>query len=272
MSAKIYKDVRYVVMELKKEKGLQNNQILVDDKRGDGGGMYSNKLWANPKFEAMKIKFFNKEDLVLLYEFFSCLIERDSVIKERKSDWLLIATANDKLKKAAESAYKNISWEKYAGFKSMKFQVLAGHDSKLNVKFRMFFTVKDQKYALAQIFLIGLMVVILSSPALLFYSNFRYSIYVYSITALALFLLWKAIDEREIRRSEFEKSEMKIVPLRERLRKTKKMVSEARGEVSLQDIIAHDIRSEIEKLQKKLVILYRYIPFVYIRKARKGVG
>ena len=133
-------------------------------------GMYSNKLWANPKFEGMKVKFFNKVDLDKLYKFFTLLLERDSVIRDIKLDGESlgdplgsprIQDANDKLNKAAKHAFKDISWEKYAGFRFIKFYVLGNVDPKMTVKFRMLFGVpKDWKYALCQIILIGLIVVV----------------------------------------------------------------------------------------------------------------
>ncbi len=61
MAAKIYRDVREVAMKL--EGDLFNDEILLNDHARDGTGMYSNKIWANPKFEEMKVKFFEKEDL-----------------------------------------------------------------------------------------------------------------------------------------------------------------------------------------------------------------
>jgi hypothetical protein len=138
---------------MKLESNLYNDEKLVDDKRIDGQGMYSNKLWANPKFEGMKVKFFNKADLDKLYKFFRFLLERDSVIKDVKLDYesfgdplgsQRIHDANDKLNRAAQRAHKDISWEKYAGFKFIKFYVLGHVDLKMTVKFRMLFTVKDR--------------------------------------------------------------------------------------------------------------------------------
>jgi hypothetical protein len=71
MAAKIYRYVREVAMTL--EGHLFNDDKLLEDdrKERDGRGMYSNKIWANPNFEEMKVKFFNKEDLDKLYKFFT---------------------------------------------------------------------------------------------------------------------------------------------------------------------------------------------------------
>jgi hypothetical protein len=44
MSAKVYRDVREVVMKF--ENDPYNDEKLLDDHRSDSGGMYSNKLWA----------------------------------------------------------------------------------------------------------------------------------------------------------------------------------------------------------------------------------
>jgi hypothetical protein len=123
MAAKIYRDLREVAM-MKLESDLHNDKILVDDKLLDGRGMYSNRLWANPKFEGMKIKFFNKVDIDKLYKFFAFLLDRDSVIKyvkpEHESFVARLRDANYKLNRAAQDAYKDINWEKYAGFKFIK--------------------------------------------------------------------------------------------------------------------------------------------------------
>jgi hypothetical protein len=153
MAAKIFRDVREVAMTL--EGHLLNGQKLLEDYRRDERGMYSNKIWANPNFEDMKVKFFNKEDLDKLYKFFALLLERESVIKSNsladpleQQNRSLIFDANDKLNRAAQCAYKDINWEKYAGFKFIKFMVLENVDSKMTVKFRMLFTVKDRRYAL----------------------------------------------------------------------------------------------------------------------------
>jgi hypothetical protein len=223
MAAKVYRDVREVVMKFKN--GLNYDKPFVDDSRCDGGGIYSNKLWANPKFEGMKVKFFNKEDLVKLYEFFTSLIERDSVIKYKSFRDPLgsprIHDANDKLNRAAQCAYNDISWEKYAGFKFIKFYVLGDLDSTLKVRFRMLLTVKDRKYALYQIISIGFIVVIVFYPALL---SQLYTIQVSIVYFLTgVFLLWwyRHIDVKEKRRSEWEKREMKIENEREKIRKKK---------------------------------------------------
>ena len=211
LAAKIYRDVREVAIKL--EGDLSNAQILLDDHARDGGGMYSNKIWANPKFEEMKVKFFNKEDLDKLYKFFTLLLERDSVIKNKSLCDPLgqqkrsqrIHDANDKLKRVAQCAYKDINWEKYAGFKFIKFYVLEGLDSKMTVKFRMLFTVKDWRYALYQIISIGLIVVVIFYPALFSIAQKNFAPIVYIFTGVLLFLLlfkwWKFIDTKEVRRS-----------------------------------------------------------------------
>jgi hypothetical protein len=219
MSAKVYRDVREVVKKI--ESDPYYDEKLIGDQQFRGGGMYSNKLWANPKFEGMKVKFFNKEDLDKLYKFFANLIERDSAIKaielslrdplgarERSHR---IHDANDKLNRAAKCAYENISWEKYAGFKFIKLYLLGGVDPKLKVKFRMFITVKDQKYAFYQLMSIGVIVGIAFYPALL--SQLPYIILagiVYILTAVLLYLLWKRINSKEVRRSVRERFEIEM--------------------------------------------------------------
>jgi hypothetical protein len=54
--------------------------------------------YGRPQIQADKTKFFDKDDLSLLYEFFSRLIERDSVIKDMPDpmdDKLIVQTTND---------------------------------------------------------------------------------------------------------------------------------------------------------------------------------
>jgi hypothetical protein len=226
MAAKIYRDLREVAM-MKLESDLHNDKILVDDKLLDGRGMYSNRLWANPKFEGMKIKFFNKVDIDKLYKFFAFLLDRDSVIKyvkpEHESFVARLRDANYKLNRAAQDAYKDINWEKYAGFKFIKFYVLGDVDPKMTVKFRMLFTVKDRKFVVYQLILIGLIVVVVFYPALLSPTIHRiYAGIVYVSTGGLLFLWLKIIDMKELRRSVSEGFEMEKEKQRVRIAEPKK--------------------------------------------------
>lgn len=272
MAAKIYRDVREVAMKL--ECHPFDDQTLLNDHQRDGGGMYSNKIWANPKFEEMKVKFFNKEDLDKLYKFFTLLLERDSVIKDKSlSDRLdhdkrsqRIHDANDKLKRAAQLAYKDINWEKYAGFKFIKFYVLEGVDSKMTVKFRMLFTVKDWRYALYQIISIGLIVVIVFYPALFSIDHGYFAPIVYSFTGVLFFLFlfgwWEIINMKEEKRSVLEEFEMEMEKLRVLIDEPKKdkeeVINQYRHEACeklerllYNDKIPESVRNEIlAKLQK----------------------
>ena len=233
MAEKVYRDVREVVMKFKDD--LNYDKTFVDDSRCDGTGMYSSKLWANPKFEGMKVKFFKKEDLVKLYEFFTFLLERDSVIEDMKLNHKSfrdplgssrIHDANDNLNRAAQCAYNDISWEKYAGFKFIKFYLLGDLDSTLKVRFRMLLTVKDRKYTLYQIISIGFIVVIVFYPALLsqLYPLPILTSIVYFLTGMFFFVWWYYyIDVKEKRRSELEKREIKIEKKTEKIRKKKQI-------------------------------------------------
>jgi hypothetical protein len=257
MAAKVYRDVRDVAMKL--EGDLFNDQILLDDHRRDGAGMYSNKIWANPEFEEMKVKFFDKEDLDKLYKFFILLLERDSVIKEKSSSDPLgqrrrsqkILDANDKLKRAAQSANKDINWEKYAGFKFIKFYVLGSLDSKMTVKFRKLFTVKDWRYALYQIISIGLIVVVIFYPALFSISQESFAPIVYAFTGILLFLFlfgwWEFIDKREVRRSVFEEFEIEMEKERARVDLPKKDKEE------VIDLYRDEAEEKLKRLRRTVI-------------------
>lgn len=264
MAAKIFRDVREVTTTL--EGHPFNVQELLEDHRRDGRGMYSNKIWANPKFEDMKVKFFIKEDLEKLYKFFTLLLERESVIKNSslaaplgQQNRSQIFDANDNLNRAAQSAYKDINWEKYTGFKFIKFMVLENVDSRMTVKFRMLFTVKDRRYALYQIISIGLIVVIVIYPALysIAYSfPMGYEIFasiVYILTGgfllLALSIWWRIIDRTELKRSVFEEFEIEREKLRVQIAERKKDKDE--------DIEGYrdEARKELDKLQEQLLLM-----------------
>jgi len=206
ISAKIYLDLR-LVLKIFKHSPL-NVQKWIEQ-----GSVYSNTLWEDRKFEANKTKFFDKDDLSLIYKFFSSLIERDSEINEiLKSGSIApssISNANCKLDKAAECAYKHIYWEKYTGFEFMKYYTLWGKDLADKVKFVTFIlTKKDRKYALIQLILIDSIITIVFYPTSFSYPSFVY--YVYSLTILFSFVLWTAIvdHEREKKRKEIEKLEI----------------------------------------------------------------
>ena len=266
MAAKIYRDVREVATTL--EGHLLHDQKLLEDdrKERDGRGMYSNKIWAKPNFEEMKVKFFNKEDLDNLYKFFTLLLERESLINnkslldslgQQKSS--LIFDANDKLNRAAQSAYKDINWEKYTGFKFMKFMVLENFDSKMIVKFRMLFTVKDWRYARYQIISIGLIVVVVIYPALysiaqslpMGYEIFAPIVYILAgvLLLLALSIWWRIINTKEVKRSVFEESEMKRENLRVQIAERKKDKEE--------DIKRYrdEARKELDRLEEELLAM-----------------
>jgi hypothetical protein len=92
IAAKIYNDIESKVPKAFKNNPLNQQLWVTED------SVYSSRLWAKPQIQADKTKFFDKDDLSLLYEFFSRLIERDSVIKDMPDpmdDKLIVQTTND---------------------------------------------------------------------------------------------------------------------------------------------------------------------------------
>jgi hypothetical protein len=210
----------------------------------------------DPKFEGMKVKFFNKEDLDKLYKFFALLIERDSIVRNIRNSQLpsrdplgqqersqRIHDANNNLNRAAQQAYTGISWEKYSGFKFIKLYVLGDVDPMLKVKFRMFITVKDQKYASYQLISIGLIVGVVFYPA--FLSQPFYTILagiVYILTGVLLYLWWKSINLKEVRRSIWERFEMEMENERGKIDSSKK---DKKEEINRYE---YEAREELKKL------------------------
>jgi hypothetical protein len=141
----------------------------------------------------------------------------------------------------------------------MKFMVLGNFDSKMIVKFRMLFTVKDWRYARYQIISIGLIVVVVIYPALysiaqslpMGYEIFAPIVYILAgvLLLLALSIWWRIINTKEVKRSLFEEFEMKRenvrVQIAERKKDKEKDIKRYRDEA----------RKELDRLEEELLAM-----------------